>query len=262
MADGILFERDGAVARITLDRPDVGNAIDIPMARAIMAAAIACDEDEGVRCVLLTGSGRLFCAGGDVAAFAGAGDALGGFLKEITAYLHSAIARLARMDKPLVTAVNGAAAGAGFSLAILGDIVLAAPQARFALAYTGIGLSPDGGATWLLPRLVGLRRAQELCLRNTAMRAEEAVAAGLATRVVAEGALLDEASALAAELAAGATSALGATRRLLLDSFSNGLETQMELESRAIAAQGRHPHGREGVEAFAARRPPIFRKDF
>lgn len=261
MANGLTFGLEGPVARITLDREEMGNALDIPMARALMEAAIACDENDAIRCVLLTGRGRLFCAGGDIAAFNAAGDQLPSYLKEITAYLHLAIARLARMNKPLVTAVNGPAAGAGFSLAILGDIVLAAPAAHFTLAYTAIGFSPDGGATWLLPRLIGLRQAQELILRNRRVKADEAVALGLITRVVAEGALEPEAMALAQELAQSATSALGASRRLLLDSFSTSIETQMEHESRAIAGQARTPEGREGVAAFVEKRRPNFLKE-
>jgi 2-(1,2-epoxy-1,2-dihydrophenyl)acetyl-CoA isomerase len=261
MANGLTFGLEGPVARITLDREEMGNALDIPMARALMEAAIACDENDAIRCVLMTGRGRLFCAGGDIAAFNAAGDQLPAFLKEITAYLHLAIARLARMNKPLVTAVNGPAAGAGFSLAILGDIVLAAPAAHFTLAYTAIGFSPDGGATWLLPRLIGLRQAQELVLRNRRVKAAEAAALGLITRVVAEGALEPEAMALAQELAQSATSALGASRRLLLDSFSTSIETQMEQESRAIAGQARTPEGREGVAAFVEKRRPNFLKE-
>lgn len=261
MADGILVSRDGAVARITLDRPEVGNALDIPMSRALMEAVIACEEDDAIRCVLLTGNGKLFCAGGDVAAFAAAGERLPAFLKEITAYVHVAVARLARMEKPVVTAVNGAAAGAGIGLAIVGDIALADPRASFALAYTGIGMSPDGGTTWLLPRLVGLRRAQELCLRNRRVGAEEAAAIGLVTRVTPEGALLEEATALARELAGAATGALGATRRLLLESAANALEAQLDAESRAIAAQARTADGREGIASFLEKRRPNFTGD-
>ncbi|HSX57388.1 MAG TPA: enoyl-CoA hydratase/isomerase family protein, partial [Sphingomonas sp.] len=133
----VLLEREGGVARITLNRPDVGNALDIPMARELLEAAIAVDEDDAVRCVVLTGAGKLFCAGGDVGAFAGAGDRLPGFLKEITASLHTAQQRFARMDKALVTAINGSVAGAGVGLAMLGDIALASPKASFTLAYTG-----------------------------------------------------------------------------------------------------------------------------
>ena len=258
--NSLLFERRGSVALLTLNRPDVGNAIDVPLARALMEAAIVCDDDVAVRCVLLTGNGRFFCAGGDVGAFAAAGDGAGALVAEITAYLHVAIARFARMGKPLLTVINGPAAGAGFSLAILGDIVLAARSAHFTLAYTAIGLTPDGGSTWLLPRLVGLRRAQELVLTNRRVAAEDAAALGLITRVVDDATLVADAHALAADLASSATSAIGQARRLLLSSFESSLETQMELESRAIADAARAPHGREGIRAFLAKRRPDFTK--
>lgn len=260
MADTVLLERDGAIARITLNRPEVGNALDMPTARALMEAVVACDEDDAIRCVLLTGAGRLFCAGGDVAAFAAAGDQLPAFLKEITVYVHAAVARLMRMNKPVVTAINGSVAGAGIGLAILGDIALAHSKAQFALAYTGIGLSPDGGSTWLLPRLIGLRRAQELCLRNRRLTAEEAAAMGLVTRVV-EGDLMDEAMAVARDLARSATPALGVTRRLLLDSATASLETQLDAESRGIASLARTAQGKEGVAAFIEKRAADFTGD-
>jgi 2-(1,2-epoxy-1,2-dihydrophenyl)acetyl-CoA isomerase len=231
------------------------------MARALMEAAIACDEDDSSRCILLTGAGRLFCAGGDVAAFAAAGDRLPAFLREITSYVHAAIVRLVRMDKPVVTAINGPAAGAGIGLALLGDIAIADPRAHFTLAYTGIGMSPDGGSTWLLPRLVGLRRAQELCLRNRRVGAEEAAGIGLVTRVAAADALMEEAQMLALELAGSATRALGATRRLLLESTGNSLEAQLDAESRSIAAMARTADGKEGIASFVDKRPPDFTGD-
>lgn len=254
----ILLERAGGIATVTLNRPLVGNAIDVPLARALMEAAIACDEDDTIRCVVLTGAGKMFCAGGDVSGFASAGEAVPTLLKELTAYVHSAISRFSRMDKPLVTSINGAAAGAGFSLAVLGDIALAARSAKFALAYSGIGLSPDGGSSWLLPRLVGLRRAQELALTNKRVTADEAAALGLVTRTVDDEALAAEAAAVAAQLASSATRAIGRTRNLLLSSFGNSLEEQMELEARAIAASGRDAEGREGIAAFLAKRKPDF----
>ena len=260
MTGSILLERDGGIARIILNRPEVGNALDLPMARALLEAVSACDEDASVRCVLLTGAGRMFCAGGDVASFAAAGEQLTLLLKDITVYLHAAVTRLARMDKPVVTAINGPAAGAGIGLALIGDIALADPRAHFTLAYTGIGLSPDGGTTWLLPRLIGLRRAQELCLRNRRVGAEEAEAIGMITRIAPEGTLLDEANALAQDLASGATPALGVTRRLLLDSATTPLETQLDAESRGIAAMGRTAEGKEGIAAFLEKRKPDFTK--
>lgn len=247
---------DDGVARITLNRSDVGNAIDIPMARALLDAATACDADPAVRCVLLTGAGRLFCAGGDVASFAEAGSKLPGFLREITDYLHAAMARLMRMPKPLVTAINGPVAGAGVGLAVMGDFAIASPRAHFTLAYTGLGLSPDAAATWFLPRLVGVRRAQELCLLNERLEAGRAAEIGLITRV--SDTPTEDALVVARRLAAGPTVSLGATRRLLLDSFDATLEGQMEAESRSIAALSRTPDGREGLAAYLERRSPQF----
>jgi len=255
----LLFTRENGIARLTLNRPKVGNAIDVPLARALMEAAIECDEDDSVRCVLLTGGGKLFCAGGDVGGFAAAGDRIPALLKELTAYVHSAVSRFLRMGKPMITAVNGPAAGAGFNLSLLGDIVIAAQPAHFTVAYTAIGLSPDGGTTWMLPRLVGLRRAQEWVLTNKRISAAEALEAGLITRVVALDALAGEAGDLAAQLAGSAIRAIGRTRNLLLDSFGNSLERQLEQESRQIAAAGRDPEGREGVAAFLGKRKPDFR---
>jgi len=254
----LLIERDGAIATLRLNRPDVGNALDIPLARSLMEAAIQCDEDDAIRCVVLTGTGRMFCAGGDVGAFAAAGDSLPAMLKEITAYLHAAITRLSRMGKPLVTAINGPAAGAGYSLALLGDIALATRSAHFTLAYTGLGLTPDGGSTWLLPRLVGLRKAQELALLNPRVAAEEAAALGLITRVVDDAAFATETDKVVKQLAVSATPALGKVRNLLLASFGSTLEAQMEAEARSIADSSKTKYGREGVAAFVARRKPDF----
>jgi len=254
MSGVLLRELRGGVLTLTLNRPDAGNAVDLELARALMHAAIECDEDRAIRCVVLTGAGRLFCAGGDIAAFAAAGERISALIKELTAYLHSAIARFARMEKPLITAVNGAAAGAGFSLAILGDIALASTAASFNLAYAGIGLSPDGGATWLLPRLIGLRRAQELMLTGERLSAAQAAALGLVTRTVEAAELAGEAAKLALRLAAGPTQALGRTRGLLLSSFGTALETQMENEARAIAACASGAEAREGLAAFLAKR--------
>jgi len=255
----VLLTRENGIACVTLNRPKAGNSIDVPLARALMETAIECDEDDGIRCVLLTGAGRMFCAGGDVSGFGAAGDKIPALVKELTAYIHSAISRFSRMNKPMVVAVNGPAAGAGFGFALLGDIVLAAESSHFTMAYTAIGLSPDGGTTWLLPRLAGLRRAQEWAVTNKRILPQEALATGLITRIVADDALAAEALALAAQLAGSAIRAIGRTRNLLLESFGNSLETQLELEARGIAAGGRDPEGKEGIAAFLAKRKPDFR---
>lgn len=255
----LLIVRENGIARLTLNRPKAGNAIDVPLARALMYAAIECDEDESIRVVTLTGAGKLFCGGGDVGAFAGAGDQFSALLKELTAYVHSAVSRFSRMGKPMVTIINGPAAGAGFNLSLLGDIAIAAQSAHFTTAYTGIGLTPDGGATWLLPRLVGLRRAQEIILTNKRVSATEAAEIGMITKAVPDEELAVEAEGIVGKLAGGATRALGRTRNLLLEGMENSLETQLELEARSIAASGRDGEGKEGVAAFLAKRKPDFR---
>ena len=246
--------------RLVLNRPDAGNAIDPGLACALRDAAAECDEDPAVRCVVIAARGRMFCAGGDIRAFAEAGPRLGIFLKQLTADLHVAFSRLARMDKPLITAVQGPAAGAGLSLAVLGDLAIAARSARFTMAYTALGVSPDGGSTWLLPRLIGLRRTQEMAVLNEPVDADRAAAMGLITRAVDDATLPGEVDALATRLAASATAALGRTRALLLSSFSTGFEEQMELEARAIAASGIGPEGREGITAFNNKRKPDWSK--
>ena len=246
------------VARITFDRPQAANALDLTLARELEDAANRCSGDPGVRCVLLAGSGDFFCAGGDVVGFAGRGEGLPAHLSELATHLHVAISRLARMRAPVVAAVHGAAAGAGFSLACASDLVLAAESARFVMAYTGIGLSPDGSGTYFLPRLVGLRRAMELALTNRRLSAREALEWGIVTRVVPDADLAAEAGVLAAGLAAGPTAAFGRTKRLLQGSFTESLETKMELELRALVAGARTADAREGIAAFVAKRRPEF----
>lgn len=255
----LLFTREDGLARLTLNRPDAANTLDPAMSRALFEAAIECDEDETIRAVLLTGTGKLFCGGGDINGFAQAGENVSRLAKQLTTILHGAVSRLARMGKPMVVAVNGPAAGAGLSLAMLGDIVIAAPEAHFTVAYTAIGLTPDLGTSWLLPRLVGLRRAQELALTNRRVPAQEAAAIGLITRV-AEIDALAEAEAVAKALAEGPVAALGGTRALLGRSLTTGLEEQLELEARSIATALRGAEGQEGIAAFLSKRKPDFRK--
>lgn len=254
----LIFTHKDGLARLTLNRPEAANTLDAPMAEVLFKAAIECDENAAIRAVLLTGTGKLFCGGGDINGFATAGDAVSRMAKELTTILHGAVSRLLRMPKPLVVAVNGPAAGAGLSLAMLGDLVIAAPEAHFTVAYTALGVTPDLGASWLLPRLVGLRRAQELALTNRRVSAPEAVQMGLITRVAQQDALA-EAEALAMVLVDGPRLALGGTRALLARAFTTGLEEQMELEARSIAESLRRAEGQEGVRAFLSKRKPEFR---
>jgi 2-(1,2-epoxy-1,2-dihydrophenyl)acetyl-CoA isomerase len=257
MGDAVLLTIEDGIARIVLNRPEVGNAIDVRLARALLDAAIRCETDAAVRCVVVTGAGKLFCAGGDVGLMGGAGDRLPAVLTELIAIFHAAVARLARMPKPLLTLVNGPAAGAGMSLALLGDIVLSARAAHYTAAYGAIGLTADGGLSWLLPRLVGLRRAQEIILTNRRIGADVAESIGLVTRVVEDAALADEGATVARRLAAAPVAALGAARALLAQSFETGLETQLERELRSMALAGAG-EAQEGLAAFLAKRAPDF----
>ncbi|MDQ1231520.1 enoyl-CoA hydratase/isomerase family protein [Sphingomonas sp. SORGH_AS_0879] len=255
----VLVRKEGAAAWLTLNRPEAGNAVNPAMARELAEAAREVADDPAIRCVVLTGAGRLFCVGGDVAAMAAAGSEAGPFLRDLADTLHSAIVTLTEMAKPLVVLVNGPAAGAGLSLGILGDVVLAARSAHFTAAYTGVGLSPDGGMSWLLPRLVGLRRAQAIILSNERISAEQAERIGMVTRMVEDDDLLSEAEALAARLIAAPTAVLGAARRLMIDSATASLPDHLDREARTIAHAGTQPEAREGIAAFVERRKPDFK---
>lgn len=254
----LLFDVDDHLARITLNRPEAANALNRTLGREMLEVAIRCDEDPAIRAVLLTGAGKLFCGGGDLHEFTAAGDRVGALLKALTTDLHAAVGRFLHMDAPLLVAVNGTAGGGGMSFVCAGDLVLAAESARFTMAYTAAGLTPDGGTSYLLPRLVGLRRAQELIFTNRRLSAREACDWGLVTRVVADTDLLTEAETLARQLAAGPTAAYGGAKRLLAESLASSLEAQFEREARAIAAAARSHDGREGIAAFLARRAPQF----
>ncbi len=255
----LLLDIEDGVARLTLNRPEAGNAIDMAMAHALAGASVRCQSDPTIRCVVVTGAGRLFCAGGDVGALAASGDHLPAFLNELASTFHMALARLARMPKPLLVLVNGPAAGAGLSLALSGDVVLGARSAHFTAAYGALGLTPDGGMSWLLPRLVGLRKAQEIILTNRRVRADEAEAIGMITRLVEDDRLAEEGRRTAKLLADSATQAIGATRALLLESYSTGLEKQFEQETRAISAAGASAECREGLAAYFEKRTANFR---
>jgi 2-(1,2-epoxy-1,2-dihydrophenyl)acetyl-CoA isomerase len=254
----ILFKVQSGVARIVLNRPNAANSINLDLARELLRAAARCDEDPAVRAVVITGAGNTFCVGGDLKSFAAQGERLSRHLREVTTHLHAAVSRLARMDAPVIAAVNGTAAGAGMSLACACDLVLAAESARFTMAYTKVGLTPDGSSSYFLPRLVGLRRAMELTLTNRVLFAREALDWGIVSRVVADGELEAQADDLAADLASGATAALGASKRLLHGGWNETLETQLEQEGRTISDASRSADGGEGIAAFLEKRAPRF----
>lgn len=251
------YDVEDGLARIVLDRPPL-NAIDLETARELMHATLHCDEDPLVRAVLVSGTGGTFGAGGDLKKFHEAGTDLPLLLKEITTHLHAAVSRLVRSRAPVVAAVHGPVAGGGLVLMLAADLVLAAEGASFRYAYPKVGLSPDGASTYFLPRLVGMRRAQEFALTGRVLSAEEAREWGLVTRVVPDVELSDAAIGLARELAMGPTESLGATKRLFHRGWTETLETQMEFETRKLAETARTADAREGISAFLEKRIPEF----
>jgi 2-(1,2-epoxy-1,2-dihydrophenyl)acetyl-CoA isomerase len=254
----LTVERANHVATLTLSRPDAYNALNMPLGRELFEASLELDDDPDIRCIVITGAGRAFCAGGDVKDFVDNLGRIGSHIKELTTYLHGAVSRFCRSDKPVIMAINGIAAGGGFSFALSGDLVVAAESAKFTMAYSKIAATPDGSSSYFLPRLIGLRRAMELYFTNRVLTAREALEWGLVTRVVPDGELKATVAALAAELAQGPTKAFGAAKRLLHQSTWESLETQMELEAQAIAASGRTEDFRAGVTAFAQKATPTF----
>jgi 2-(1,2-epoxy-1,2-dihydrophenyl)acetyl-CoA isomerase len=254
----IIFEANDKIARIVLNRPDAANAVDAEMARELEDCIAHCDT-ASVRAVILTGNGKIFCAGGDLKGFAAQPpDKLPGFIERTAGHLHRALARMARMDAPVIAAVNGAAGGAGMSLACAADFVIAVESARFTMAYTRAGLTPDGSSTYFLPRIVGFRRAAELILANPVLTAQQACDLGIVTKVVPDADLQKEAEAMAVQFAQGATLAFGAVKRLLLASATNSLETQLELEAATIARMTTTADAQEGIAAFIGKRQPKF----
>lgn len=255
----ITVSKSDNIVTITLNRPAEANGINTELSEELVLAAQECDNDSSIKAVILTGAGRFFSAGGDVKAMLSFGDNVPRELKYLADQLHRANSTFARMDAPLIVAVNGIAAGAGFSLAVTGDLVVAAKSASFTMAYTKVGLSPDGGASYYLPRLIGLRRAQELMFTNRTLKAEEALEWGLINQVVEEDKLMDTAQNLANIFAQGAKGSNSAIKQLLLQTYSNSLETQMEQESRYISGCSASDDGREGIQAFVDKRKPKFR---
>lgn len=247
--------REGAVVTLRLNRPSALNAVDVPMAKAFLSAVRSLASDDSVRAVLLSGAGRGFMAGGDLEVLhadpvKGAADLIGP--------LHDAVALLAEMDAPIVAQVHGVVAGAGVSLMLQADFVVAADNTKFNLAYANVGTCCDCGSSWYLPRLVGLRRALEIAMLGDTMGAEEAQRIGLINRAVPGAELDAQAMDLAQRLAKGPTKALGHMRRLLRRSFDRQLEEQLAAEASAFAQSAGTADFRIGVEAFLLKQKAAF----
>ncbi|MBV1689503.1 enoyl-CoA hydratase/isomerase family protein [Novosphingobium sp. G106] len=254
--DLVLVTCAAGLVHIRLNSPQTGNALNLPLIGALCDAITAIDPAT-TRAVLITAEGRNFCVGGDLRGMAESADMPETLRKMATAF-HEGLKRLDGLDAPVVTAINGTAAGGGLSLAIAGDIVLGGADSGYLMAYSAIGLSPDGGATYRLPRLIGLRLTQDMAYLNRRLDAAEAFQAGLITRVIADDALQAEALAIAGSLATGPTAGFGRIKRLLAESPSSSLAEQLDREAVSIIGAGGTLDAREGVCAFLERRPARF----
>ncbi|MFO0231909.1 MAG: enoyl-CoA hydratase-related protein [Burkholderiales bacterium] len=256
-APAVLTAVDGGVMTVTMNRQEVLNALNPAMLDGLRGALAAAKADDAVRAVVLTGAGRGFCAGADLGSDAmrtGRTDVSQG-LRE---HYHPIVLAMRQLPKPIVAAVNGSAAGAGMSLALACDVVLAGESASFLQAFSKIGLVPDCGSTWVLPRIVGDVRARALMLMAEKIPARDALQFGLVWKVVADDALAAEAAGCAARLAAMPTRALDLIKQALTQSAANGLGEQLEVEALLQGQAFRTEDFREGVAAFVATRPPRF----
>lgn len=250
----------GSVAVLTMNHPAVMNAASVKMIHGLIAAIDYIEKpDSGFRAVVLTGEGRGFCSGANLSEVPEEGASPGGVGSALETAYHPFLRRLRDLKMPLVTAVNGAAAGVGMSIALMGDITLAARTAYFLQAFARIGLVPDGGSTWLLPRLIGLARAKELSLLAEKLPAETALSWGLINRVYDDGALMVEALRLAKKLAEGPTQSLATIRKLYWESPHNSYEVQLDLERQSQQKAGKTEDFIEGVAAFLQKRPANFK---
>ena len=255
----IKLDIEGGLALLTLNHPEVMNAVSLEMLEGLSEALRHVeDKSRGVRCLLITGAGKGFCAGANLSQAGKAGEArdVGAALET---HYHPLLRRLRHLHCPIVTAVNGAAAGAGMSLALAGDLVLAGKSGYFLQAFRRIGLVPDAGSTYILPRLIGMARAKELALLGENLGAEKALEWGLINRVYEDEALMSEARKLCQDLASGPTVSLGLTRRLLWSSPENSFEQQLDLEFRTQRIAAATSDFREGVAAFREKRRAQFK---
>lgn len=256
----VLYSLENNVATIQMNRPDALNALSLQLGKDLAAAVRQAVADEA-RAVILTGSGRAFCSGGDLREMKAMGESDGSieaFLDEPLKALHEVIALIREAPVPFIAAVNGVCAGAGTNFALACDMVLASDDATFNEAFVRIGLSPDCGGSFFLPRAIGEKLAAEMLMTGSTVSAQRAAEIGMINRVVPLAELMSEAHAIAGKLAAGPTAAIGRVKKMLSATFSNDLTSQLKLEANCQVESGRSPDFKEGVSAFFEKRPPRF----
>jgi 2-(1,2-epoxy-1,2-dihydrophenyl)acetyl-CoA isomerase len=254
----LLTQQHGSILQITLNRQDAYNALNLEMMEMLAETLSSAAVDRSVKGILLTGSGKAFCAGGDLKWISQQNEEAGSVLYRLAPRFHLSITEIRRMEKPVVAAINGIAAGGGFSLALACDFRVMAESAILRQAYTSSGLSIDGGGSFALPRLVGLARAMEIMAFDQPISSTQALQWGLVTRVVPDEQVVPEALAMLEQLSQSALHSFAWSKKLMTDSFNNTLETQLELERRGISDCATHANGREGIKAFVEKRKPAF----
>jgi len=254
----ILFEKADQIGRITLNQPKTLNALNLQLASDLREVMSHIKDESDLRVLVLTGTGRGFCAGGDVGSFHANLDDAPKFLGRIIWHLHAAITYMLELKLPVIVGINGVTAGAGMGLCLAADLAIAAESAVFTMAYTGIGATPDGSSTYFLPRLIGTRRAMELALTNRQLTAKEALDWGMINAVVPDTELPGELDKMAQRLSRGPTRAYGNTRRLIRESSNTSLATQLENEANSIVAMAATEDFKKGVTAFVEKRKPEF----
>lgn len=258
MSNPIFTQQHREILEIALNRPEVYNALNLDVMVMLSDALESAATDESIKGILITGKGKAFCSGGDLKWISQQAGNASSTLYKLAPQFHIAITAIRRMGKPVVAAINGIAAGGGFSLALACDFRVIAKSAVLRQAYTSSGLSIDGGGTFALPRLVGLARALEIAAFDQPISSAQALAWGLVTKVVPDGRVVEEAISLLEGLAKSALHSFAWSKRLLVESFNNTLETQLELERRGISDCAGHPDGQEGIQAFIEKRKPVF----
>ena len=258
MNDAVLTQQHGNILEVTLNRPDAYNAMNLDLMKMLGEALSYAASESAIQGVLLTGKGKAFCSGGDLKWISQQTENAGSVLYRLAPQFHLSIIEIHRMQKPVVAAINGIAAGGGFSLALACDFRIMGESAVLRQAYTSSGLSIDGGGSFALPRLVGLARAMEILAFDNPISAAQALEWGLVTKVVPNDQVLTEARAMLATLTHGALHSFAWSKKLLTDSFNNMLETQLELERQGISDCATHPNGQEGIKAFVEKRKPSF----
>jgi 2-(1,2-epoxy-1,2-dihydrophenyl)acetyl-CoA isomerase len=258
MTDSILTRRHGKILEVTLNRPEAYNALNLDMMTRLTESLALAATDASIKGVLITGKGKAFCAGGDLKWISQQKESAGAVLRRLAPQFHLSVLEIRRMEKPVLAALNGIAAGGGFALALACDFRVMGHSAALRQAYTSSGLSIDGGGSFALPRFVGLARAMEIMAFDEPISSAQALEWGLVTKVVPDADVLSGSFAMLNQLTRTSLHSFAWSKKLMMSSLDNTLETQLEMERQGISDCAAHPDGQEGIKAFVEKRKPSY----